>query len=522
MDEGRDIAPFSRWLPDGVSAPASTSRPADPELQFFGTRSDPEGSALVASAQPTGLATREQALSAAKAKGVSLSQLLGGVSTVIARQFGEGVWTLVEVVQVQARGHVYLELSERDAQGQPIAKAKGMIWSATAKKILPVFERETGMVLGAGIKLLVRARPVFHAQYGFSVEIDEIDASFTLGDLEARKREIRERLQREGVFERNRQLAAPWDYYRILVIAPNEAAGLGDFRKEADRLARFGLCEFSYAYSRFQGEGAAQEIVAALTKAFATYPKNAPPDAIALIRGGGAVNDLAWLNDYDLARCICDLPVPVLTGIGHERDNTLPDEVANQRFDTPSKVVAHIQTLIVQRAQAARDAGGFVFSAVAAQVQTANLETQRAIMELRHNAQAQLSEAKLSVPRLQQEITASARENLMLAQSKTELGWQAVKQSSLANVRAARQACEESRSRVAERADVQLKSAQQQAIALMREITGQGPEKTLARGFVIVRAGDQKPVTSLSHAQSLDRFNVQFKDGVLPVVKESK
>jgi exodeoxyribonuclease VII large subunit len=112
------------------------------------------------------------------------------------------VWTTVEVLKVDARrGHVYLELAERDASGDPIAQARAMIWADTASQIVPAFEQATGAVLGGGIKLLVRARPTMHALYGMSLVIDAIDPQYSLGDLEARKREIRARLKREGLFE---------------------------------------------------------------------------------------------------------------------------------------------------------------------------------------------------------------------------------------------------------------------------------------------------------------------------------
>ncbi len=153
------------------------------------------------------------------------------------------------------------------------------------------------------------------------------------------------------MFAANKQLAVPWDFNSILVVAPEGGAGLGDFQVEADRLQHFGVCQFIYAYSRFQGEGAAREICDALQNAIAHWgrERGALPDAVVIIRGGGAVNDLAWLNDYDLARFICDLPVPVLTGIGHERDSSVLDEVANTKYDTPSKVIASIEQVIIKR-----------------------------------------------------------------------------------------------------------------------------------------------------------------------------
>lgn len=136
-------------------------------------------------------------------KGISLSRPRNGVAAAVAQAFSCGVWTLAEVNEANGRnGHIYLELSERDSVGQLIARARAMIWAGTASRILPDFEKATGAITGAGIKLLVRAKPVFKAQYGLSLEIDAIDSEYTLGDLEARKKEIRARLSQKSVFVR--------------------------------------------------------------------------------------------------------------------------------------------------------------------------------------------------------------------------------------------------------------------------------------------------------------------------------
>jgi len=309
VPDGRELAPYSAWLPAGS---AQVSPPTSTELSSIGSGSTE--------------------LSVPTKKGISLSQLLAGVSQAVAQVYKSGVWTMVEVVELRANGgHVFLGVSERDAHGSVLAKTSAVIWQSTANTILPEFERATGAQLAPGIKLLVRARPVFKPQHGFTLEIDAIDSEYTLGDLEARKREIRERLQAEGVFAANKLLPIPWDFNAVLVVAPAGGAGLGDFQAEANRLEGFGICRFTYAYSRFQGEGAAKEICDALQLALNSWDSTTAdqPDAVVFIRGGGAVNDMAWLNDYDLARFICDLPIPAMTGIGHERDNTVLDEVAN-------------------------------------------------------------------------------------------------------------------------------------------------------------------------------------------------
>ncbi|MBT2333236.1 exodeoxyribonuclease VII large subunit [Variovorax paradoxus] len=370
VEAGVDLVAFTAWLPAGSAPSASGSTDV-----------------TLADAAAAGVATVK--------KGVPLSRLLNGVAAAVAQAFASGVWTLVEVNEASVRnGHVYLELSERDSAGQPIARARAMIWAGTASRILPDFEKATGAVIGAGIKLLVRAKPVFKAQYGLSLEIDAIDSEYTLGDLEARKKEIRTRLQQEGAFDRNRRLSAPWDYRVVLVVAPQEAAGLGDFRKEAERLERFGICRFIYAHSRFQGEGAAREVVAAASTALRELGEADRPDAIVIIRGGGAVNDLAWLNDYELARFICDQHVPVLTGIGHERDSTLPDEVAHTRFDTPSKVIGGIEQQILRRAREARTAWDAILAAGTQSARTIRLTVERSEAGIRADVREHLARAK--------------------------------------------------------------------------------------------------------------------------------
>src|SRR5699024_10130548 len=217
---GLEVSPFQRWLPATQQTQSSVRREHTPSLLSE--------------------AERDYEVSAERS-GLRLSQLLDGVSGAINQLFREGVWTEVEVVNAQLRGdHVFLELSERDAQANVIAQARAVIWANVARTLLPRFERETGMQLAPGIKLLVQARPSFHAQYGFSLFINDIDFRFSLGDLEAKKREIIKRLKQEGVLTNNQELPRPWDYYRVLVVSPQQAAGLGDFQADAQRLQTFG------------------------------------------------------------------------------------------------------------------------------------------------------------------------------------------------------------------------------------------------------------------------------------------
>ena len=536
VPEGRELAPFAVWLPAGA-VPASNS------------------DAVSMLDEPAMLAVPGK-------KGVSLSSLLGDVSRAVAQAYKTGVWTLVEVVELHANGgHIYLEVSERDAHGAMLAKARATIWKSTASAILPEFERATGAQLAPGIKLMVRARPVFKAQYGFSLDIDAIDPAYTMGELEARKRDIRARLQAERVFAANKQLPPPWDFNAVLVVAPLGGAGLGDFQAEADRLQSHGICCFTYAFSRFQGEGASAEIRHALQAAFEQGSGTAhiPFDAVVIIRGGGAVNDLAWLNDYGLARLICDLPIPVMTGIGHERDNTVLDEVAHVRYDTPSKVIAGIEQRISQRVSEAKANFAQVSNLAArasqaAKEQAGKLEMTVRLEALRHLAQgkqavskhlaairidamqgvrsaaehsrnalqavktqvaAQLADARGDVPVLWSQIALGSAHALRTARAEGGALKDGILERARQDTSQTRQASRDALDAVSNSAKLLVRNAAADSQALLREITGQGPEKTLRRGFAIVRNQGGNPVTRASQAANGEILDIEFQDGQL-------
>ena len=342
--------------------------------------------------------------------------------------------------------------------------------------------------------------------------------SYTLGDLEAKKRQIRERLKSDGIFDRNRLLPTPWDYRTLLVVSPPPAAGLGDFARDADRLQRHELCEVIYTHSRFEGDGAPALILEAIQTALGTWPQRAPPDAVVIIRGGGAVNDLAWLNDYELARFVCLNPVPVLTGIGHERDNTLLDEVAHQRFDTPSKVVAGIQALIVKRARESEAAFEEVADLALRQLRTAqglvndlNGNIQRPAVEVVTGAHTGIHERLAIVQRAAQRTLHDAAQGALQALSRIRTGAAIqlsrarvnasslatrVQESAAADAAAQRHQTHELAEEVKRLARNSLRWGAEAAEATFREVVAQGPEKTLGRGFAVVHGPLGHVVTS--------------------------
>lgn len=530
VNQGTDLNKFVRWLGEDLIANL------DLTIQPNTAISNQDGFGLTRGNSTSGANTSITDVSSEKA-GITLSQLLGNIASAVHSVYSQGVWTIVEIIEIHARGHIYLDLSERDENNRQLAKARAMIWQSTANKILPEFEAATGATIGAGIKLLVLAVPQFHPQYGFSLQIEAIDAKFTLGYLEAKRREIRARLQNEGVYDSNRSLLPPWDFNSVLVVAPHQAAGLGDFQQEATRLQTHGICNFNYAYSRFQGEGAAREIATALEKALDDLSSN-PPDVIVIIRGGGSVSDLAWLDDYDLSRTICDLNIPVFTGIGHQRDNTIVDEVAHTKFDTPSKVIAGIEHRIMQRVSEVK---GFVQAIYDIAIQdihnakTACSQIDNIIAQAKYNYQfaatkvdtefkqivglvnGNKNQAKKDLDDIFKWVVKLTRDSKNNARKESTQAINYILELAHINKEQGQKSLSSDLKYLIEQIYDQVKLADSNAQSLIREIIGQGPDKTLNRGFAIIRDADNKTITSSKSAVTAKKLKIEFKDGEVPV-----
>ena len=279
---------------------------------------------------------------------LSLHQLLHLVDDAIKISMPTTYWVRAEILNVQHSGYWRLELSSYE-DGKK-AKATAMIWQSQ-KQIVENFEATSGTKLSKGLKILIRLDVAFDAQYGLRLNVREFDSAFSLGDMEARINVIRQRLTELGELTRNRQLSKPIDYTRVAVVSPESAAGLGDFRTQADTLQQHQLCEFSYFPAYFQSDRNESSIISAFQKILKLNDK-LPFDAVVFIRGGGDKAGLYELNKIKIARSICRMPIPVLVGVGHERDSTVLDELANRSFATPSLVVTHISSSIIDNARA--------------------------------------------------------------------------------------------------------------------------------------------------------------------------
>lgn len=267
---------------------------------------------------------------------ISLYELNNLVKQALRRHLPDTYWIEAELSDVRSNysGHCYLEFVQKDASGNNlIAKARGTIWSNVYKMLKPYFEEETGQAFASGIKVRVCVSVEFHELYGHSLTVVDIDPTYTVGDMIRKRREILRRLEEEGVLDLNKELDFPMLPQRIAVISSATAAGYGDFCNQLERNP-YGLVFYPKLFPAImQGERVEESIIAALDRIYAEMEHW---DAVAIIRGGGATSDLSGFDSYDLAANCAQFPLPIITGIGHERDDTVIDSVVHTRVKTPT------------------------------------------------------------------------------------------------------------------------------------------------------------------------------------------
>lgn len=271
-------------------------------------------------------------------KHISLLELNHIIKDTIQQELAQNFWIVAEISECNEnyRGHCYLELIEKqEEEDQIIAKARATIWSSAYRIIKPYFETTTGQGIQPGIKIMVKVKVNYHELYGLSLNITDIEPTFTVGELERQKRAIINRLTKEGIIDLNHQLPFPVLPKNIAIISSATAAGYGDFCDQLDNNQNGYAFHYNLFPAVVQGMEAETSIMAALDKIF-EYEKLF--DVVVLIRGGGSQTDLNCFNSYMLASYVAQFPIPVLTGIGHERDETITDMVAYTALKTPTAV----------------------------------------------------------------------------------------------------------------------------------------------------------------------------------------
>lgn len=272
---------------------------------------------------------------------VTLSQLTQAIGQAVRMSPAlQGVWVTAELSDVRVSGgHCYMELIEKNAAGQTVAKLRATIWATRFGQLRQKFLQAAGSDIQTGMKVMLYGAASHHQLYGLSFNVNDIDPSYTLGDMERLRREILARLQREGVLDANKHVYMVPAPQRIAVISAAGAAGYGDFMHQLESNPD-GFVFYTHLFDAvMQGERTSQSVRDALDYIEQTIDLW---DCVAIVRGGGATTDLNGFDDYELARRVATFPLPVLVGIGHERDRTVLDEIAHVRLKTPTAVAAYL------------------------------------------------------------------------------------------------------------------------------------------------------------------------------------
>lgn len=278
---------------------------------------------------------------------ISLSELTGQIQAVIRQNFSNTIWVRAEISELRENGgHCYLELIEKESDSDHIiAKVRANIWSGTYRMLKPYFESSTGESFRAGMTVLVSVVVEFNGLYGFSLNIRDIDPVFTIGELAARRMEIIRQLEAEGIADMNKELSFPVLPQRLAIISSETAAGYGDFCDQLNANSR------NYAFypklfpAIMQGMQAELSIIQALEK---IYDHIDLFDVVVIIRGGGATTDLSCFDSYNLALNCAQFPLPIIAGIGHQRDVSILDMVAHTSVKTPTAAAEFLISNLVE------------------------------------------------------------------------------------------------------------------------------------------------------------------------------
>lgn len=331
-------------------------------------------------------------------------------------------WVQAELSEVRvhpATGHCYVEFVQKDPRSNNlVAKARGVIWNNVFRLLRPYFEESTGQVFTAGIKVLVQVSVGFHELYGFSLTVHDIDPTYTLGDMARRRREILKQLEEEGVLTLNKELPMPELPRRVAVISSATAAGYGDFCHQLTNNPRGYYFHTELFAAAMQGDRVEESMLAALDS---INSRADDFDVVVIIRGGGATSDLSCFDTYLLAAACAQFPLPIITGIGHERDDTVLDSVAHARVKTPTAAAEYLIARMDEAADRLNDLAVRLHEGVTARLKWERNRLQQCRNRIPTASVRRVSSAKLELLTARKDLHRSVEAVLARHRHKLEL-----------------------------------------------------------------------------------------------------
>lgn len=430
---------------------------------------------------------------------LSLYELNALVKRSINTCMPDTYWVQAELSDVRSNysGHCYLEFVQKEPRGNNlIAKARGAIWSNVYRLLKPYFEEETGQAFVAGIKVMVKVSVEFHELYGYSLTVQDIDPTYTLGDMARRRREILKQLEEEGVLTLNKELEIPLLAQRIAVISSATAAGYGDFCNQLEHNP-YGFVFYSRLFPAImQGERVEQSVIAALDAINACRDHW---DVVVIIRGGGATSDLSGFDTYELAANCAQFPLPIITGIGHERDDTVLDSVSHTRVKTPTAAAEFLINHLHDTAEVLENHASAILQAVSTRMEREKVRLARIAEHIPVQTRMRLNEEHYRQERIMKQL---------------EVDWQSrlVKETHLLNMLETRLGIVSQCRLVKEQHRLQL---------LEQEVKAASPEHLLKRGYSITLKNG-KAVTDASALQPGDELTTRLAQGEIKSIVTKK
>ena len=426
---------------------------------------------------------------------LSLYELNSLVRDVISMSLPDSYWVEAELSEAREGygGHCYMELIEKDEHSNtPIAKAHASCWRTRWMLLKPQFERVTGQRIHAGMKVLLKVHAQFHENYGFSWIVDDIDPTYTMGDMARKRMEIIQTLKKEGVFDLQKELKLPMFCQRIAVISSATAAGYGDFCNQlADN--GYGL-QFTTALfaATMQGEGVEQSVISALNRINEEWENW---DCVVIIRGGGATSDLSGFDTLALAENVANFPLPIITGIGHERDESVLDMISFQRVKTPTAAAAFLVDHLTEVYARIEDAQEAIVNYVKRRLQVERMKFER---------------LSTQIPTLFSLVKVRQSNRLDQLLNRLKVKAERIPADGLHRLEMLEARLKEPVARKLERELHRIDMLSQRAIA-------QDPERLLSRGYSITLK-DGKSIKDASQLKSGDEIETRFAKGVAKAV----
>ncbi len=446
-------------------------------------------------------------------KAMSLLQLTTAIGNAVRMTPAlQGTWVTAELSDVRVSGgHCYMELIEKNQAGQTVAKLRAAIWASRLTPLRRKFYQATGRDIATGMKVMLFGAATHHPLYGLSFTINDIDPSYTLGDMERLRREILARLHSEGILNRNREVDMPEAPQRIAVISAEGAAGYGDFISQLEGNP-YGFVFYPCLFPAvMQGERTSASVREALEFIEQTIDLW---DCVAIVRGGGATTDLNGFDDYELAKAVATFPLPIVVGIGHERDRTVLDEIVHTRMKTPTAVAA----FFIDTLHSASDHVGNLIDIIVRQAadrltgEERRLANCQAMIPVLANARLAASQALLDktiarLPALAASRIASAKGHLdTLSRLAETISANQTKRASLR--------LDDLTGRLKTAASNMLRREEQRLEALKGMACALSPDNTLRRGYSITRING-KAITDASAVKSGDVVETTLHSGII-------